>query len=556
MPEATKKTKIKIIDMDSPQTGGDVAAPKEKKAKKAPKEKVDTATAMKRKLANTLPENRVDLSDEEAAKKAPAKKENVIEAKIDLTEDKQAATKRFATSLREKFNSVMSRSKEEIEKEVSEIKQEKEIEKPEAKEAKEKGIVEAEAPVLEAKEPKSKKIDIQNLEAPEAVASAEAKPAPEKHKIPLKLYRNIVIFFFAGVAIILSVIFYFSSIKATIVIKPKAERISNNLLFKVVDASFGTGADASAVSGVVESTFLEKEKSYPATGEKIIGTDAVGRVNIRNNYVKDQPLVATTRLLTADGQLYRIKDTVTVPTGGSVEVDIYADKPSQASYVKQGAKLTIPGLWAGIQDKIYAENISDIKYAEVAERYIQQSDIDSAIDDLKRVIEAAAKEQIQSLYSDYNRLVYKINDDSIEKTIENKAGDKANEFMAKVKAEIIIAAFKDEQPIKLAKEKMQANIPLNKEFMDFDAASLLYKLDNVDMDSKTADISTAFEGMVVASQNFQMIDKNKILGLKDAQLKSFLSGVNDIESYEIFYSPSWYKRVPNLSDRIKIEIVK
>ena len=124
MPEA-KKTKIKIIDMDAPQSGGGEVDIKQKRTKKAPKEKVDTATAMKRKLANTLPENRVDLNDEEVAKKAPAKKEDAKETKIDLSEpEEKTATKRFAMSLRDKFNSVMSRSKEEIEKEIAEIKEE------------------------------------------------------------------------------------------------------------------------------------------------------------------------------------------------------------------------------------------------------------------------------------------------------------------------------------------------------------------------------------------------------------------------------------------------
>jgi hypothetical protein len=68
-----------------------------------------------------------------------------------------------------------------------------------------------------------------------------------------------------------------------------------------------------------------------------------------------------------------------VPAGASVPAEVYADQPKQDQVI--GAELfTIPGLWEGIQDKIYAESrVDSIKYQQKLRRIISQDDIDKAI---------------------------------------------------------------------------------------------------------------------------------------------------------------------------------
>ena len=107
------------------------------------------------------------------------------------------------------------------------------------------------------------------------------------------------------------------------------ERISNNMIFDVYDKERASGESANGLAGVVNSLDLTYKKTYPATGEEIIGQEVVGEVIIINNYTKNQPLVATTRLLSPDGKLYRLKETVNVPAGGTVKAAVYADEPKE-----------------------------------------------------------------------------------------------------------------------------------------------------------------------------------------------------------------------------------
>ena len=77
---------------------------------------------------------------------------------------------------------------------------------------------------------------------------------------------------------------------------------------------------------------------------------------MRNDSSISQPLVATTRLLTADGILFRMKKGATVPANGTVEVDVYADKSGKASEIGP-SKFTIPGLNEARQKVVWAESI-------------------------------------------------------------------------------------------------------------------------------------------------------------------------------------------------------
>jgi len=74
-----------------------------------------------------------------------------------------------------------------------------------------------------------------------------------------------------------------------------------------------------------------------------------GKVTISNAYSADpQTLIATTRILSSDGKLFRLKDTVTVPgmqggQPGAIAAEIVADKVG-ADYAIPAGTFTIPGL--------------------------------------------------------------------------------------------------------------------------------------------------------------------------------------------------------------------
>lgn len=118
---------------------------------------------------------------------------------------------------------------------------------------------------------------------------------------------------------------------------------------------------SSADDAMLLVRILEKDKEVVltvATTGKSGGTSqkARGTVVIYNNYGTDpQPLVATTRLETADGKLFRLVSGVTVPgmtgTGGAkepgaIEAEVIADQAGE-EYNIGSSEFTIPGFKGG-----------------------------------------------------------------------------------------------------------------------------------------------------------------------------------------------------------------
>lgn len=399
---------------------------------------------------------------------------------------------------------------------------------------------------LEKKE-KDKKINESQIE--------EVKPIDEVKPRSLSLYRNIAYFFIFLVVVMLLAVLYFAFVKVSISIVPNQERISNNMIFDVYDKSKQGGASKDAIKGIVRKVPINYSIEYESTGAEVIGKEAVGEVTLINNYTKNQPLVATTRILSSDNKLFRIKETVNIPAGGSVNAEIYADDPSPDMAIGP-SKFTIPGLWAGLQDKIYAESKADVIYRQKVKKSIVEMDIENGVRDLKQQLLTQAKSEINKTYEEYSEIIYKIDDNSIVNNVDGKAGDEVEKFSITMDADVVVVAFDHEKASDLAKNKFISSLNDNKELLSFDEENIIYSLNNYDYLSGEAAINATFEGKVSLKEDSGIVDKNKILGLKDSELNAYLSNIPDIAGYEVEYFPSFIKIVPKLADRIKVEIKK
>ncbi len=371
----------------------------------------------------------------------------------------------------------------------------------------------------------------------------------------IKLYRRIAFSFIFLTVILLGVIFYFSFVRVSIVLIPNQERITNNLIIDIYDKNKELKKTDASIYGVVRKISLSQSDVYPATGEEVIGEEVVGKAIIVNNYYKNQPLVATTRLLTPDNKLYRIKETVNVPAGGEIEVDIYADEPSRDMVVGP-TKFIIPGLWAGLQDKIYARSKEATQYKQKVKKHIQDVDIENARRDLKQRLLTKAKDEINDIYQEYDQLIYDIDEDSVSVSVDAQVGEEVEEFSASIKADIILVGFDSEEAAKLARQRFISSLPSDKELIEFNDKDIIYSLNSYDYEEGVASVNAVFEGRVSLKNNANIIDVNKILGLNKDQLEAYLSSLPDIAGFEVKFSPSFIKTVPDLVDRIDIEIRK
>ena len=222
----------------------------------------------------------------------------------------------------------------------------------------------------------------------------EPFPAPPSPAV----YRNIAYTFVALTVIIVFAALWFSSVRATVTVKASRTPVVVEASVDVARAPSEGQLPGRVVQGVFEKIqeFNVGEHASTASVDAI----ATGRVRITNNYSKPQPLIRTTRLLTADGRLYRIDATVTVPSKGTVDVDAYADKPGPSYALRSGTTFSIPGLAESLQKWITAESITAFEGGSKTIKVLTQGDVDNARHELELAVLEQAKKTLAAEVSD------------------------------------------------------------------------------------------------------------------------------------------------------------
>jgi hypothetical protein len=387
------------------------------------------------------------------------------------------------------------------------------------------------------------------------IKSIEEKPKKQKiiNKRPINMYRKIAISFIALTVILLSVVVYFTFVSVEIVLTPSQERVSDNLIVDIYDKESYENSPSASLAGVVEEVELEAEKVYESTGVETLGEEISGKVRVINNYTKNQPLVATTRLLSPDNKLYRLKDTINVPAGSSVEAEIYVDEADPSMAIGP-TKFIIPGLWTGIQDKIYAESSEKFVYSKKQEKFIQKIDVDMAVEDLKKELIAKAEKQFGENYKGYDKVLFEIDNNLINVDISDKVGDKKDSFKINLNSPVAVIAFNSGEVKTMAEKKLKAIVPDNKDFKEISSDNITFNLNGFNVNQGIATINASFESSMALKNDSDIIDKNKIIGLTEQQLRDYLKGFDEISDFKISFSPAFVEKVPNLIDRIYVKI--
>lgn len=379
----------------------------------------------------------------------------------------------------------------------------------------------------------------------------------DEHKArSVRIYKRIAVGFSVLVFIILLVVLYFALVKATISIALNEQVINDQVVIAVYDRPQDFSLPAKSVRGLVKTVAVEQSKLYQVSGHDVIGEEVVGQITLYNKYNKSQPLVASTRLLSASGKLYRLKNSVTVPAGGQVVADVYADQAKPEMAV--GAELfTIPGLWEGLQDKIYGQSLEGaIKYQQKLRRIIAQDDIDKALADLKQVLKDKVKADFDNTYNDYDYKFYNLDELNLKFAVSGKVGEEKDQLPVSMSGTVEVIAFNSDQAQDLAKLSSAAKLPAGQDLLDLDTSNLKYELTKFDPNMVMAEVNMTYDVKARANNKNEIVDKNKIIGLSEDQLKQYLSNIKDIRTYNIEFYPAFIKQVPRLTDRIEVKVVE
>ncbi len=386
------------------------------------------------------------------------------------------------------------------------------------------------------------------------------RPAFPQPQMASRMYRNIAVTFLGLTIVIVGVVIWMSSVRATVHMKVVRAMTK-------VDASVDVAKspEQGQLQGrIVEGTFdnIQEFKVQQQTSTTI-DTVTTGRVRITNNYSKAQPLVKTTRLLTADGHLFRINATVSVPSGQSVEVGAYSDQPGSAYAIGPGVKMTIPGLWIDLQKWIYAESVTSFVGGSKTVKVVTASDVgqaqetleDAVVEQAKKTLIAEAGVPVEKLGEDCPadqacwQAVYFVT--PIDKKSNVTAGQEAVGFLAQVKVKVVGVFYPKRDMELLIRSKLKDRLPDGRELVDFDPRQVVFHLEQADAATEHARINFSAQAASRLTDQSSVLSKDAIAGLSVDDAKAELLKIDGVQSVDITLNPSWASKLPRQKNAIE-----
>lgn len=370
-----------------------------------------------------------------------------------------------------------------------------------------------------------------------------------KYQTKQNVYGKIVAFFLIVVIAAIFVIFHFALAKVTINIY---SQVSDKEYSSLIEMRPENSQDISADN--ILGKFLNKEieltVTIPSESTYQTSTKAGGFVKLINNYSQDQALVANTRLLTPDNKLYRLKNKVMVPAGQSLETWAEADLEG-AEYESPASKMTIPGLWEGLQDKIYAESQGMFLKSEPSFKVTEKT-LTAAKEKIKAEATQAAMTEFNALLPDNLKINEKRLFIATETLNSSALGELATETSLSQKVKIYGLVFDEEKLLEISKSKLEKQLPSTSNLVEFLPETFSYSIIETYPDKEQAVIETKLSAKVSSNQHLLEIDKEQLIGRTSEEIDQYLNQFS-IDKAEIKFFPFWVNKVPKFKDHIIIE---
>ncbi|MFH1207916.1 MAG: hypothetical protein V1668_04985 [Patescibacteria group bacterium] len=375
------------------------------------------------------------------------------------------------------------------------------------------------------------------------------------------LYKKILIGFSIVAVIMAGLIVYYSMSKTTITVtlRPTAKTSTLSVLVRK-NAAEQESNTVTAISGILTSIEVKGSKTFDnvSSGDEV-PAQATGTVTIFNNYSKDQPLAATTRLLTPDGLLFRIKNRTDVPAGGKVEdVEVYADQPGKTGNIGP-VKFTIPGLWLGLQDKIYAESSTAMTGGLRSGKSITQAFINESAKTLLKDLTAQAVADLA--VSDENRTAVTAEPSMLYPVILSqqesaKDGEEAAAVSIDLRVKFIVVLFDVSALTSLADNGMADNLPIDEQIDTDSTPALAYSVESYDLKTESAMLAVSYTADIVPRLSNPMFNRDQVVGHDAQEIKSYFSHFDQVKDVQIKFSPFWVTKAPQLKDHIEIKLTR
>ncbi|MEK7570609.1 MAG: hypothetical protein AAB515_04215 [Patescibacteria group bacterium] len=315
----------------------------------------------------------------------------------------------------------------------------------------------------------------------------------------------------------------------------------------------------------VERTFTAEPTTStptPAPTAPVFTGKASGKATITNRYTKAQPLQAGTRLQSADGHIFRTQARVDVPVGGSVTTLVIADVAGEQGAKTKGATFILPGLWAGLQDKITgvaAEDfVGETSAAAPATTLagLTANELANAQQELiKEAIEKATP-ALQKLVPGGRVLYPGMVGTAVTKHSGPAIADKVSSYTLQLTVQATGVALAPESLVKAATALLENALSTDLQLVNVATKNFDFAVSNVDTKKQRADVALTARASTVPTPTHPLLQHATYSGKKPYAVRALLAKEKAVTNVMVELSPFWTRTIPSNKDDLQLEITR
>lgn len=293
-------------------------------------------------------------------------------------------------------------------------------------------------------------------------------------------------------SIALFVIFYLFGTSSTVVLNIKPRIIEQN---KNISFSTSTASDRSqgVIAAETVSVSEEGSNSTAATGKKEIGNQAKGKVTIFNSLTQTKTLPKDTIIRSPNGLEFTLDDSLAIKgvashsadetvSPSTVVVSITASQIGKESNLPSGTKFSVSNFDTS---EIVAKNDSPFSGGTKKEvTVISKSDVEKLIEELPKILESKAKEDIKKQISKDKNLLPIFTDIALsKKKLDKEIGQQADKITLNATVVYTGTAYKNDDLKSLGrdliKESISSTMIVNSNNLKIDLKDITQKDKNI-----------------------------------------------------------------------------
>jgi hypothetical protein len=383
------------------------------------------------------------------------------------------------------------------------------------------------------------------------------KPQISTAKIQ-RYYRPLLIAFIVISCLIVGVIIYFSFSRTVILVTTKEEPINLSGTFVVSGKvkNETTPTDPPMINGAILQYTQKITKTITnLTSQSSTPAKAGGIIKVINNYNKNQPLVASTRFIADNGKLFRTTQRVDVPAGGSITVTVVADKAG-TDYEIPASHFILPGLWPGLQDKIYGESSQPMTGGTTETKIATAEDIQTA----KEVVRTELYDQglnelnAQIKKTDADWVISVVKKEILTEDVSVEPNAAVNSFVVKSSMKLLGVSYDLVEAENTAITKASTQMSDDETFKRDISKPIIFTIERYDPATNSATIKAVISGWRTIKLTNAMFDRQNFINHDRQEINSYFSRFDEIQAVEVKFSPFWVVRAPALANHIEVRI--